>query len=160
MRKPPAAFGTPAYVVRPLLFSPVYDKHTLGRSGPGPRVGLLVRYSAGFPTLFLRRRHRPLALGLYLERRRFWHLGLQAVRTFQFFGESKDKEVRAHTMPLRCSEWRRILRRRVSVRGKRRCGNRMSMRPSRMSAHISTVRAPKYGRLGRLTTKDLAGAEP
>jgi hypothetical protein len=28
--------------------------------------------------------------------------------------ESKDKKMRAHTMPLRCTKWRRVLRRYVS----------------------------------------------
>jgi hypothetical protein len=53
--------------------------------------------------------------------------------------ESKDKKMRAHTMPLRCTKRRRVLRRYVSLRRKRRRGDRVSVRPSGVSAHVSAV---------------------
>jgi len=54
-------------------------------------------------------------------------------------GESKDENVRTHSVSLHCRKWGRILRRGVSRRGKRRRGNRMSMRPSGVSTHNSRI---------------------
>ena len=54
-------------------------------------------------------------------------------------GESRDQKVRTHTLPMRCTERKRVLRRLVSRRRKRRRGNRVSMRPCGMSAHDSAV---------------------
>jgi hypothetical protein len=54
-------------------------------------------------------------------------------------GKSRDQKVRTHTLPMRCTERKRVLRRLVSLRRQRRRGNRVSMRPHRMSADGSAV---------------------
>src|ERR1700730_12709792 len=54
-------------------------------------------------------------------------------------GKSRDQKVRTHTLPMRCTERKRVLRRLVSRRRQRRRGNRVSMRPHRMSAYDSAV---------------------
>jgi hypothetical protein len=69
----------------------------------------------------------------------------------------KDEKVRAHTVPLRCTRDRRILRRNVPRRGEERRGNRVSMRPSGVSTYISAVFASKCRWLGRLMAPDARG---
>ena len=53
--------------------------------------------------------------------------------------KSEDEKVRARSMPLQCNQGRRVLRRGMSRRGEQRCGNCVSMRPSGMPAHRSTL---------------------